>query len=54
MKCTRCGSDAVVKRDDSFFCGSCAITLDWQELIMLVQDARVETPVAGRGEPRTL
>lgn len=38
----------MVKRGDSFFCGNCAINRDWQEIIALVQDARVETPVAGR------
>ena len=41
MKCTSCGSEAVVKRGESFFCGTCAITQDWQELIAVVQDARI-------------
>jgi hypothetical protein len=53
MKCTRCGGDAVVKRADGHYCGSCAIALDWRELIALVQDARVETPVAGMGTPKS-
>jgi hypothetical protein len=48
MQCTRCGGDAVVKRTDTFFCGKCAIAADWQEIIVAVQDARVETPVAGQ------
>ena len=52
MECIRCGGDAVVKRGDSFFCGNCAINCDWQEIIALIQDARVETPVAGRQEPQ--
>jgi hypothetical protein len=49
MECIRCGADAVVKKDEGYFCGKCAITRDWQEIIALVQDARVDTPVAGRG-----
>lgn len=52
MECSRCGGDAVVKRGDSFFCGNCAINRDWQEIIALVQDARVESPVAGRPAPQ--
>ena len=52
MECSRCGGDAVVKRGDSFFCGNCAVNRDWQEIIALVQDARVETPVAGRPQPQ--
>ncbi|HSM02181.1 MAG TPA: hypothetical protein VK960_07095 [Acidimicrobiia bacterium] len=52
MECTRCGGNAAVKRADSFFCASCALNRDWREIIVLVQDARVETPVAGRQEPR--
>jgi hypothetical protein len=53
MKCIRCGGDAVVKRADDHYCGNCAITLDWQQLITLVQDARVDTPVAGMGAAQT-
>jgi len=53
MKCSRCGADAVVKRGDAYFCGTCAIACDWQELITLVQDARVETPVAGMRDAET-
>lgn len=53
MECSRCGGDAVVKRDDSLFCGECAINRDWQEIIALVQDARVESPVAGQQEAAT-
>lgn len=49
MECIRCGAGAVVNRDDGDFCGECALRRDWQKIIALVQDARVETPVAGRG-----
>lgn len=41
-----------MKRGDSFFCGNCAVNRDWQEIIALVQDARVETPVAGQTLPQ--
>ena len=48
MTCSRCGSDAVVKRDSAFYCGKCALARDWHEVIQIVQDARVDTPVAGQ------
>ena len=51
MNCTRCDQPATVKRGDVLYCGACSLALDWQEMIHLVQDARVETPIAGRGEP---
>jgi hypothetical protein len=47
MKCARCKADAVVRRGDTQFCGPCSISADWQTLIAAIQDARVETPVAG-------
>jgi len=47
MKCRNCHADAVVKRGDTYFCGKCSISADWQMLIASIQDARVETPVAG-------
>jgi hypothetical protein len=47
MKCRNCQADAVVKRGDAYFCGKCSISADWQMLIASIQDARVETPVAG-------
>ena len=47
MKCSRCDADAVKRRGDLYFCGRCAVAADWQALITAVQDARVETPVAG-------
>ena len=45
--CTRCGASAVVKRGDQSYCGKCALTRDWEEIIAVVQDAAVSTPVAG-------
>ena len=47
MQCHRCSDTAVVKRGESYFCGKCALTRDWQEIIDIVQDGAVETPVAG-------
>lgn len=41
-----------MKRGEGYFCGRCAITKDWQELIRVIQDARVETPIAGQHEQR--
>ena len=51
MNCTRCGKPGTLTRGDATLCGACSLTLDWQELTRLIQDARVETPVAGRPEP---
>jgi hypothetical protein len=50
MVCIRCGEPAIVKRDDGFYCGKCALTRDWQEIVGVIQDARVDTPVAGDDE----
>ncbi len=47
MKCSRCNGDAVVRRGEAYYCGKCAVSADWQQLIATIQDARVETPVAG-------
>lgn len=47
MDCTHCGSEAVVKRGEAFFCAKCAIASDWQQIIVELQDATVESPVAG-------
>jgi hypothetical protein len=48
MQCNRCGAPAVVQRGDDFLCGRCGVTRDWQEVISVLQDATVVTPVAGR------
>jgi hypothetical protein len=50
MNCTSCGSEAVVKRGETYFCGKCAINADWQQVIASIQDAVVETPVAGAAQ----
>jgi hypothetical protein len=51
MQCSRCGEAAMVERPDGHYCGACALTRDWRELIAIVQDATVATPVAGEEEP---
>jgi hypothetical protein len=53
MKCSRCNADAVVRRGESSYCGTCSISVDWQTLIAAIQDARVDTPVAGGDIART-
>ena len=47
MNCNKCGDPAVVKRDEGYYCGKCALTRDWRAIIDTIQDAHVETPVAG-------
>ena len=37
MECTRCGGEAVVKRDNAVYCGKCAMARDWEEIIHVVQ-----------------
>lgn len=41
MECSRCGGEAVVKRDNAVFCGKCALARDWEEVIHLVQADRL-------------
>jgi hypothetical protein len=53
MKCSRCNADAVRLRGDQYFCSRCSVAADWQELIARIQDARVETPVAGSALAQT-
>ena len=51
MQCSRCGATAVVRRGQSYFCGKCAVSKDWEEVIAILQDATVETPVATEPPP---
>jgi hypothetical protein len=41
VECTRCGGEAVVKRDNAVYCGKCALARDWQEIIHVVQNDRM-------------
>ena len=52
MECSRCGGEAVVKRDNAVYCGKCALARDWEEVIHVVQADRltIDTKPAG-GSP---
>ena len=41
MECTRCGGEAVVKRENAVYCGKCALARDWEEVIHVVQADRL-------------
>jgi hypothetical protein len=45
MQCSRCEATAVVKRSDGYFCGKCAVTRDWEEIIAVIQDATPDDAV---------
>ena len=50
MECSRCGGEAVVKRDNAVYCGKCALARDWEEVIHVVQADRLaidSKPAAG-------
>ena len=50
MECSRCGGEAVVKRDNAVYCGKCALARDWEEVIHVVQADRLAIdmkPAAG-------
>ncbi len=51
MECSRCGGEAVVKRDNAVYCGKCALARDWEEVIHVVQADRLalDTKPAGGG-----
>lgn len=41
MECSRCGGEAVVKRENAVYCGKCALARDWEEVIHVVQADRL-------------
>jgi len=41
LECSRCGGEAVVKRDNAVYCGKCALARDWEEVIHVVQADRL-------------
>jgi hypothetical protein len=51
LECSRCGGEAVVKRDNAVYCGKCALARDWEEVIHVVQADRltIDTKPAGGG-----
>ncbi|MDH3471916.1 MAG: hypothetical protein OEM94_11425 [Acidimicrobiia bacterium] len=42
MNCTRCNAEAVIKRGNTAYCAKCALARDWEEIIMVVQEGRVD------------
>ena len=54
MTCMRCGSaEAVIKRENAFYCAKCVLARDWEEVIALVQRERVDVPGAQMGRKST-
>ena len=49
MECSRCGGEAVVKRDNAVYCGKCALARDWEEVIHVVQADRLSLDPAPTG-----
>ena len=41
MECSRCGGEAVVKRENAVYCGKCALARDWEEVIPVAQADRM-------------
>lgn len=52
MECSRCGGEAVVKRENAVYCGKCALARDWEEVIHVIQADRlaIDTKPSG-GSP---
>ena len=42
MNCTRCNAEAVVKRGSAAYCAKCALARDWEDVIAIVQEERVD------------
>jgi len=42
VTCSRCSAEAVVKRGAATYCAKCALARDWEEIVMIVQEDRVE------------
>lgn len=52
MTCSRCGADAAIKRDNAYYCGRCAVSRDWGEIIAVVQEGpRTSDRVVFEAEP---
>ena len=51
MECSRCGGEAVVKRDNAVYCGKCALARDWEEVIHVVQRERVRLDKPNNSKP---
>ena len=42
MNCSRCSAEAIVKRGSAAYCAKCALARDWEDVIALVQEERVD------------
>jgi hypothetical protein len=42
LNCTRCNAEAVVKRGSAAYCAKCALARDWEDVIAIVQEDRVD------------
>lgn len=42
MDCSRCSAEAVVKRGSAAYCAKCALARDWEDVIAMVQEERVD------------
>jgi hypothetical protein len=51
VECSRCGGEAVVKRDNAVYCGKCALARDWEEVIHVVQADRLTIDAGPGGGP---
>jgi RNA polymerase subunit RPABC4/transcription elongation factor Spt4 len=47
VTCSRCSAEAVVKRGAATYCAKCALARDWEEIVMIVQEDRVEVAPSG-------
>jgi hypothetical protein len=56
VNCTRCNAEAIVKRGSAAYCAKCALARDWEDVIAIVQEDRVDLdpsePVALEGEKK--
>jgi hypothetical protein len=51
VECSRCGGEAVVKRENAVYCGKCALARDWEEVIHVVQADRLAIDSKPSGGP---
>lgn len=42
LNCSRCNAEAVVKRGSAAYCAKCALARDWEDVIAIVQEDRVD------------
>jgi hypothetical protein len=47
VTCSRCSAEAVVKRGAATYCAKCALVRDWEEIVMIVQEGRIEVEPSG-------